>query len=263
MTQDLYRDILGIPSPSETSPEIFSKLITDTVDQVNKRFKVNHHRVPDEPFDIIYLSYFLVEQNEWKAKFTHFKKLAFNFFQSPPILWATIATGLYTPTIGEAYKKINPSFDPGKYLKHTSTTPAPQKIGPELTTKLKRKSPYKRGELWKLDRRWDHLWPSSRKIFLEILRRTQYPKRPENFPWCQAGVKSLKKFTGVSERQVRRALIQLERSKLIKRIVRGYKDQGASRYRVFLVPAMSGAFSWKSLHAKKNPRPKKRIRRIS
>lgn len=263
MTPGFYRDILGIPLPSETSFKIYFELIIDTVEQVNKRLKVIHHRAPDEPFNIIYLSFLLLPVNEWNSKFTHFRKVAFRFFTTPDIFWTTIAVGLYSPKVGEAYKKFNPSFDLEKYLIHTSTISASQEIGPELTAKPKRKYPHKRGQLWKLDRRWDHLWNSSHAVFFEILRRTQYPKRPENFPWCQAGVKSLKKFTGYSINQVRRALIQLERFKLIKRIVRGYKDQGASRYRVFIVPSMSGAFSWKSLHAKKHPRPKKRIPRIS
>lgn len=258
---DVYLNAFGTPPPFKSPPEIFSKLIIDTIDQVNKRLKVTHHRVPDEPFDIIHLSYFHVGLNEWKAKFTHFRKFAFNFFQSPSIFWSTIATGLYTPAIGEAHKKINPSFDLAKYLKHTSTTPTPQKIGPELTTKPKRKHFPKRGQLWKLDRRWDHLWPSSRKVFEEILRRSQPAKKPFAFPWCQAGVRSLAKFTEPSERQVRRALHQLQNHSLIKRIVRGYDKKGASKYYVFLTPKMSGAFCWKSLQTKKHPPSKKRISR--
>ena len=263
MKPEPYSDALGIPTPSEKSLEIFSTLTVEAINQVNKRFKLTRHRVPDEPGWIIYLSLSFYPLDRWEQKFTHLKKVALHYSKTPAVFWAAIAVGFYSPKIGEVYKKLNPSFDTEKYLMAVSATPAPQKITPQATPTPKKKHPHKRGELWKLDARWDHLWPSSRKTFLEILRRTQYPKRPENFPWCQAGVKSLKKFTGVSIRQVQRALVQLERFKLIKRIVRGYKDQGASRYRVFLVPAMSGAFSWKSLHAKKNPRPKKRIPRIS
>ncbi len=130
MKADPYPDILGIPLPSEGSLKIFSELIVDTINEVNKRLKVSHHRVPDEPFNIIHLSFLLLPVNEWKAKFTHIKTIAFRFFTTPDILWQTIATGLYTPTIGDAYKKINPSFDPGEYSTKTTTTPAPQKITP-------------------------------------------------------------------------------------------------------------------------------------
>lgn len=130
MKPDPYLDILGIPSPSGKSLEIFSNLTIETIDQVNKRFKVSHHRVPDEPFNIIYLSFLLLPVNEWKSNFTHLRKVAFRFLTTPAIFWKTIAMGLCTPEVGEAYKKINPSFDPVKYLTKTSTTPAPQKITP-------------------------------------------------------------------------------------------------------------------------------------
>lgn len=124
---------LGIPSPSEKSLEIFSNLTIETIDQVNKRSKVTHHRVPDEPFNIIYLSFLLSPVNEWKSKFTHLRVVAFRFFTTPAIFWTTIAMGLCAPEVAEAYKKINPSFDPVKYLTKTSTAPAPQKITPHPT----------------------------------------------------------------------------------------------------------------------------------
>jgi len=135
MSLDLYRDILGIPPPPETSLEVFSKLIVDTIGAVNKRLKVTHHRIPDEPFNIIHLSFLLLPVDEWKSKFTHLIRVAFRFFRTPTIFWAAIAMGLYTPTIGESYKKLNPSFDPEKYLDNGFSPPAPQEIGPELTTK--------------------------------------------------------------------------------------------------------------------------------
>jgi len=263
MSQELYPDNPGIPTPSQKDHQPYIHLINMAVDWAHK-----HRNAPDRITDpeadfIMYMSFLISETEWWIPRFTDSQKKAGFFYRDPDTYWRTIATGGSNPKIIETCKKLLPSLNPETYLPKITHQPPAHKVTPQLTTKPKRKPTHKRGELWKLDRRWDHLWPSSHKTFLEILRRTQYPKRPENFPWCQAGVKSLKKFTGVSVIQVRRALIQLERSKLIKRIVRGYKDQGASRYRVFLVPAMSGAFSWKSLHAKKNPRPKKRIRRIS
>jgi hypothetical protein len=135
MSEDFYRDILGIPPPSEKSLEVFSKLIIDTVEAVNKRLKVTHHRAPDEPMNIIHLSFLFSPVDEWKAKFTYFRRIVFHAFTTPAILWTTIATGLYTPGVGEAYKKFDPSFDLEKYLIKASPPPAPQKIGPELSTK--------------------------------------------------------------------------------------------------------------------------------
>jgi hypothetical protein len=134
MSLDLYRDILGIPPPPETSLEVFSKLIVDTISAVNKRLKVTHHRIPDEPFNIIHLSFLLLPVDEWKSKFTHLIRVAFRFFRTPTIFWAAIARGLYTPTIGESYKKLNPSFDPEKYLENCFSPPAPQKVTPQPTS---------------------------------------------------------------------------------------------------------------------------------
>jgi hypothetical protein len=128
MKPEPYSDALGIPSPSEESLKIFSRLIFDTIDQVNKRLKVIHHPVPDEPFDIIHLSFLLLPVDEWKSKFTHLIKVAFRFFTTPDIFWTTIAVGLYSPKVGEAYKKFNPSFNPEKYLTKTITISAPQRV---------------------------------------------------------------------------------------------------------------------------------------
>jgi hypothetical protein len=255
-------DALGIPTPSQESIEIFSTLIFDTINQVNKRFKVTHHRVPDEPFNIIHQSFLLLKLNEWKPKFTHLRTVGFRFFTTPARLWATIAHGLYSPKVGEAYKKLNPSFDPEKYLTAVSATPAPQKITPPATPTPKKKHPHKRGELWKLNPRWDHLWPSSRKTFTELCRRTQKPKNPFAFTWCQAGIPSLVKFTGVSEHQVKRSLQQLQNYSLIKRIVRGYEGSRGSKYYVFLTPKMSGAFYFATRKAKNQQPQKKRTSRI-
>jgi len=135
MEANPYHEILGIPSPSKKSLEIFSKLIIDTIEGVNKRLKVTHHRVPDEPFNIIHLSFLFLPVDEWKSKFTNLKTMAFRFFTTPAIFWTTIAVGFYTLDIGEAYKKFNPSFDLEKYLPKTSTISPSQEIGPDLTTK--------------------------------------------------------------------------------------------------------------------------------
>lgn len=239
---DFYQLLFGSPPPFNNPPEFFWNLIIDTTEKINKRLKISHHQIPDEPLYIIQLSYFFTPLNEWSDKLTHLKAIAFRFFTTPATLWTTIATGLYTPEVGEAYRKIKPTFDPERYLHKTSTTPAPQKIGPELITAPKKKRLPKRGILWKLDRRWDPLWPSSRKIFDELLSRATYGKRSPRFPWAYGGLKSLEEKTGNKNRQIRKALHQLQGLSMIKRIFRAYEGQGASKYWVFFTPKMSGAF---------------------
>ena len=246
MKPEPYSDVLGIPTPSQESLEIFSTLIFDTINQVNKRFKITHHRVPDEPFNIIHQSFLLLKLNEWKPKFTHLRTVGFRFSTTPARLWATIAYGLYSPKVGEAYKKRNPSFDPEKYLTAVSATPAPQKITPPATPTQKKSTttgpPVRRGLKWKLNNRWDDLSPLDRKIFFEGCRRAQKPKREGGFWWAELGVKSLSKKTWASPRHVKRSRFHLCELGLWARIKRGYKDQGASKYHVFLTPKMADRF---------------------
>jgi len=133
MKPEPYSDVLGTPTPSKKSLEIFSTLIVDAINQVNKRFKVTHHRVPDEPGCIIYLSLLFYPPDRWEQKFTHLKKVALPYSKTPAIFWAAIAAGFYSPKIGEAYKKLNPSFDTEKYLTKTTTGPATQRASPRPT----------------------------------------------------------------------------------------------------------------------------------
>lgn len=105
-----------------------------------------------------------------------------------------------------------------------------------------------RGQQWKHTQKWEHLWPSSRKIIPQIWHRAQIPRRRDKFPWCEVGIASLNRFTRVSPHQITRALKQLERFGLIRRIKTGYKGQGCNKFFVFLSPKMSGAFSHRTRH---------------
>jgi hypothetical protein len=100
----------------------------------------------------------------------------------------------------------------------------------------------KRGEKWKVDDRWVKVWPSSRAVIKELWFRTHLSKIQGTFPYAYAGIESLMKVTGFSEKQVRRALKQLQALGFICRMFRAYKGMGASKYWVFLTPGMSGAF---------------------
>ncbi len=262
MSEQPYLDTLRIPSPSEKDHQPFIDLIITAVDWAHKHRNAPPHITDPEADFIIYISFLTSDTQRWITRFKDAQKKAARFWRDPNTYWKAIASGVCTPKSITLCKTMLPSLDAEIYLNETSHQPTPQKIAPQPTPKPKTKPAHKRGELWKLNARWDHLWPSSRKVFLELLRRTQYPKRPDDWPWSQAGIQSLKKYTGISERQVRRALRQLERFKLIRRFVKGNTFEGASRYFVFLIPEMSGAFSHATRARKKHPPQKKRTARI-
>jgi hypothetical protein len=178
MTSNPYLDTLATPTPQGKDLKPFVDLIFETCDEIRKRFNAPAHIVDQEAAEVLYRSFVASNPDAWVRRFKDARKKAARFWTNPRTYWKTINLALYTPAIEKECREVIPSFDPEKYSLKTSPTPWPQEITPERTTKPKRKSPHKRGELWKLNARWDHLWPSSRKTFLEILRRTQYPKRP-------------------------------------------------------------------------------------
>ena len=263
MEQHAYQGIPGLPPPSSKDHTPYIDRITATSDSL---YKSNRTRLPiPNPITdfIIYISFLISDPEWWTATFTKGQRSAARFPTDLNTYWETIRIALYTPKLEKIVMLCLPLLDREKYFPHTIITPTLQRITPESTPTPKKNQLHKRGELWKLDRRWDHLWPSSRKVFTELLRRSQFSKRPDAFSWCQAGIPSLAKFTGVSGIQVKRSLHQLQNYSLIKRIVRGYKDKGASKYLIFRTPKMSGAFTLKSLHAKNYPPSKKQIHRMS
>lgn len=262
METHAYQGIPGLPPPSSKDHTPYIDRITGAS---NSLYKSNRTRLPiPNPMTdfIIYISFLISDPEWWAAAFTKGQRSAARFPTDLNTHWETIRIALYTPELEKVIMLCLPLLDREKYFPQTHLTPDSQKITPRPAPAPKKKQLHKRGELWKLDGSWDNLWKSSQNVFTELLRRTQYPKNSENFPWCQAGIKSLHKFTGVSPRQIERALSQLERFKLIKRIVKGNEFQGCSKYLVFIVPKMSGAFSRKSLHTKKDPTSKKRIIRM-
>ena len=241
----------------------YQHLLTSSIDWATKHGKDPNPFQHPELSDIITTSYLVTPFGPWCDKFKQAHKAAAHIDQRGERYARTIQHALSTPEVKSACLVHHPDLDLEKYFQHLITKPLQNEITPHPTTTPKKKQPHKRGELWKIDDRWEHLWPSSRAVFMEILRRTQYPKRPDNFPWCQAGVKSLAKFTNFSPRRIQDALSQLEHFKLIKRIVKGNQYQGCSKYLVFIIPKMSGAFSRKFLHAKKDPPSENPIARLS
>lgn len=262
METNTPQDFRDIPNRTPLEFQKYQHIITDAIDWAHKNKDAPDYLTDEVAADIIIVSFLVSDFEWWSTKFLNIQRPARIMYRDPDTFWRTIAMAVSTPQIEQQCLIVRPDLDREKYFNHAFTMPGPEKIAQRLRPAQIGRPLIKRGELWKLDIRWDHLWPSSHKVFREILRRTQYPKRPGNFPWCQPGLHSLNKFTRVSTRQIKRALVQLERFKLLKRISRGYVDQGCAKYFVFLTPTMSRAFSQKSLHAKKNPRPKKRIREV-
>lgn len=261
MIRHFYVDTVSKSPLYKTPPESFWNLIKETVQELSQRFPDWPRLIQAETINKLIVAHSLLSPNQWNERFTHYKKIALRFPRSSSTLWKTITLGVCSPEIEKAYLESLPSPSRDNDEINPSTTSAPQKIGPELSPKPKKKPLPKRGQLWKLNRRWDLLRPSDRKIFLELARRTQQAKKPFAFPWCQAGIRSLEKFTGYSEPQVRRSIHRLQNYSLIKRIVRGHTGKGASKYYVFLTPKMSGAFYWQQLQRKKHPTQKNRPHR--
>jgi len=259
MEQNTSQEISGLPNHSIEDFKNYVDLITTAVDWAHKNNDAPSSAILEGEGDIIIVSFLLSEFKGWSERFGKSQKMAARFYRDPDTYWRTIALGISTPEVEKSCLDLFPNLDRGKYFPHEEPYADPRGDRHEPITKSKRKSTHKRGDLWRLDDRWDHLWPSSRKVFQEIRRRTQYPKRPDDFPWSQTGVESLVKFTGVSECQVKRAIHQLERFGLIKRIFKGNTFLGASKYHVFITPSMSGAFKIKSLSRKKHPPLKKPI----
>ena len=239
--------------PKDHTP--YLDLIIKTVKGIHQHLGAPNHIDEEVAGFIIYSSFLISETEDWKRRFILFRKYATEKYTTSQNYWRTIARGVSTPEVERVCLELLPNLDKGKYFPDDNTTRLIKRIALEHNNKPKRNSIHKRGELWRLDRRWDRLWPSSRKVFIEICRRSQKPKRPFAFPWCQAGIPSLSRFTRVSECQVKRSLHQLQNRSLIKRIVRGYEGTRGSKYYVFLTPKMSGAFCHKSPQKRKHQRP--------
>ena len=246
-TEHTHPDTFDLPNHSLEDFKNYVDLITTAVDWAHKNNGAPSSAILEGEGDIIIVSFLLSEFECWSDRFRKCQKTAARFYRDPDTYWRTIALGISTPEVERSCLDLFPNLDREKYFPYVEPLEGIRGDLPGVTTKPKRKYTHKRGALWKLDDRWDHLWPSSRKVFQEIRRRTQYPKRSDNFPWTQTGVESLAKFTGVSVCQVKRALHQLERFGLIKKIFKGNSFLGASKYIVFVTPSMSGAFKFKSL----------------
>ena len=138
---------------------------------------------------------------------------------------------------------------------------------------------------WRADPRWEKLFPCSKECLYRLIFRTyrkdtirkikQALANGETyFPWCLTGIKSLSKqlayhpkssckMKHYEKSQIKRGLRQLWDLGFIHRIFRGYEEQGAGKYHIFLNPKMSATFNQARVKIKKGSIPKKWRSRMS
>lgn len=256
-------DALRIPTPPPESYRVYADLISKTTDQIRRQFAAPDHTTDSEADQIIYQAFLHLPLDEWKAKFSRAAKSAIQFSSTPERSWKTIAAGLSDPEVAEAYKKLNPSLK----------KPFSLKIATRLCAD------------WRLDPRWEKLFPSSKELLYRLIFRTyrkdtirklkQALANGETFfPWCCTGIaslskqltyqpKSTKQVKHYEDRQIKRALRQLWDLSFLHRIFRGYKEQGAGKYHIFLNPKMSARFNKSSIEVKRGSTPKKKRSRMT
>lgn len=231
------------------TPEQFAQYqseITEALQWANRNIGAPDTYTNEAAGDIIIISWLLSDHASWITRFNAAWMRALTNANTQGEFFGAICRELATPQVKEAWTRIHPDLDTHKWFddptnaQHHTTTTRPAK------TTTTAKPTHLRAQLWKLHPKWEHLRPSSKKVFLEMHRRAQHPKKKGTFPWGRFGVTSLHKFTHLSEHQVKRARDQLERYGLIKRITRGYPGKGGAVYFVFKTPKMSGAYSHKA-----------------
>lgn len=241
-----HPELQHIPNRTPEQIHQYQLELTKAFDWAHKHKGAQQFFTNEPVSDIIITSYLLSDHHRWINQFRDaWNEAAFNW-RTPGQFWISIARRLSTPEVQNHWVRLHPDLDRAKYFDTPlpgTTTPSP---APRPRLRLVKKPRHRRAELWRLHAKWEHLQPSSRQIYLEMVRRAQFSKRLHACPWTQTGIQSLVKFTRVSKRQVIRALNQLERYKLIKRIYRGNSFIGASKYLVFVTPKMSGLYSFLS-----------------
>jgi len=255
----------------------YIELITGAADFISERERIP--RTIAEPIAdfIIYVSFLHTETEWWIDTFTKAQALAADVYHNPHDYWRLIARRLSTPNVERECYKILPRLRRLEYFKHlhnktaapiTNNPMLPKQYQPPQTYWPERKTPapvaaprgiktlvavpgIRRGLKWKLDDRWDELSPLDKKIHLEGCRRAQEPKKDDDFPWAELGVESLSKKVRATHWPIKQSRFHLCELGLWFRIKRGYKDQGSSKYYVFITPKMADAF-FANLDRKRN-----------
>jgi len=133
MTEDFYRDILGITPPSEKDHRPFIDLIDMAVKWAHKHKNAPTHITDPEADLVIYISFLATETECWKSTFRDSQNYAGFHYRDPNTHWRTIAMGVSTRKSLQAAKKLLPSLDTEIYSIETRRPPLSQKITPGPT----------------------------------------------------------------------------------------------------------------------------------
>jgi len=307
MTQHAYQNIPGLPSPSTKDHTPYIDRIVMAADWINKQ-KGADRRIADAVADfIIYMAFLILDTQEWKQRFTDSQNKAGFFYTDPKTYWKTISFGTATPEVKRICLLCLPNLNPEEHFEKYNIKQTRQKITPQPipnpNLKIREtpnetkphlrlvKKPFTPNiprplcQEWKLDPRWEKLFPCSTQVFYLLIFRTyrrdtfqKIKKALKNgetyFPWCLTGIKSLSKqltyhpksscrMKNYKDRQIRKSLQQLWDLGFVHRIFRGYEDQGAGKYHIFLNPRMSARFHKSSIDVKKGSTRKKKQPRMN
>lgn len=251
------------PSPKDHQPYI--KLIALAINSARKHPDAPSHFADQIADQIIYISFLTLPTHQWERKFIHAQTDALSSWKGPKNYARAIATGVLTPEVEKECLKILPNIDTRKYFNHTITPQVSYEIKPRTAPTFNLKIAMALCREWKLDPRWERLIPCAKTLFYWLIFRTYrketfrrikqaLTKGETWFPYCLTGINSLSKLltyhTAKStklkhyeNRQIKRALRQLWDLGFIDRIFRGYEEQGAGKYHVFLNPKMSATFN--------------------
>lgn len=263
---------------------------------IREKFKRPDWEIPDEIFKKLFLSAIISDQDSYQQKMEQELLWALNNY---PIASATadyVANQLFNVDVIKQYPELEPKEDPTASKSSEGAlcaTPAEKTIiqdapGQEISPQpIVDPSPKKlsRGLKWRLDPRWEKLTACAKAIFIVLCLRAIWPKKLTAWPWAFAGTGthggltkeeraagitekeekqgSLEKVTGYHEKQLRRALLQLQHFGFIRLIFRGRPGHGASRYYVFFTPDMSAAYTAIAKTKKRIPRRNKRNSKMS
>jgi len=277
MEQNTSQETSRKSSPPQRNHLPYIELIASAADFISERERIPR-RIAEPIADfIIYVSFLHTETEWWTDEFINAQARAADFYRNQYDYWRLIARPLTTPTVERECLKILPRLRGHKYFNHlhtkaaapiTSNPTLPKQYQPPETYWPERKTPtpqpaprliktlitlprIRRGLKWKLNDRWDELSRLDRKIFFEGCRRAQIPKKENDFPWAELGTESLSKKLRAPLRAVKRSRFHLCELGLWFRIKRGYKDQGSSKYYVFITPKMADAY-FANLDRKRN-----------
>jgi hypothetical protein len=282
---NFYIDTIRKSPFYKTPPESFWHLIQETLEELSCLFPDRPRLIQVEAINKLIIAYCLISSNEFNERFTHYKEVALRLPRDPPTLWKTISIGVLSPELEGEYLKSISAILPRTY-QPPQETPEETKPGLRLVKKpFSLKIAMRLCKDLKLDPRWEKLFPCSKELLYRLIFRTyrkdtirklkQALANGETyFAWCLTGIKSLskqltyrpkssKKVKHYEDRQVRRALRQLWDLGFVHRIFRGYEDQGAGKYHVFLNPKMSATFNQARVKIKQGDKPKKRRSRMS